>query len=192
MASLTQTTWVWANLRSWWWTGKPGGLQSMGLQRVERDWTTEQQQQTYLRSEASKRYLLLPLHFNIVLEILVASGIEETKLSLLVNGIRFKKIIYLFIYWLCLGLLCCMQAFFRWGKFSSCGVWAHQCGGFSCCQAQVLEQRASAVVAHGLSCHTMHGVFPDQGNWTWVPCIHRWILNHWTNSKVPKIFKFRS
>ena len=23
---------VWANLRSWWWTGKPGMLQSMGLQ----------------------------------------------------------------------------------------------------------------------------------------------------------------
>ena len=26
---------------SWWWTGKPGVLQSMGLQRVEHDWTTE-------------------------------------------------------------------------------------------------------------------------------------------------------
>ena len=25
---------------SWWWTGKPGVLQSMGLQRVEHDWTT--------------------------------------------------------------------------------------------------------------------------------------------------------
>ena len=26
---------------SWWWTGKPGVLQSMGLQRVEHDWATE-------------------------------------------------------------------------------------------------------------------------------------------------------
>ena len=29
---------------SWWWTGKPGVLQSMGLQRVGHDWATEQQQ----------------------------------------------------------------------------------------------------------------------------------------------------
>ena len=34
MASLTQWTWVWASSRSWWWTGKPGVLQSMRLQRV--------------------------------------------------------------------------------------------------------------------------------------------------------------
>ena len=29
------------NSRSWWWTGKPGMLQSMGSQRVEHDWVTE-------------------------------------------------------------------------------------------------------------------------------------------------------
>ena len=27
--------------RSWWWTGRPGVLQSMGSQRVGRDWVTE-------------------------------------------------------------------------------------------------------------------------------------------------------
>ena len=32
MESLTQWTWVWASSGSWWWTGKPGVLQSMGLQ----------------------------------------------------------------------------------------------------------------------------------------------------------------
>ena len=31
MASLTQWTWVWVNSGSWWWTGRPGVLQSMGL-----------------------------------------------------------------------------------------------------------------------------------------------------------------
>ena len=41
MASPTWLTWVWANSRSWWWTGKPGMLQSMGLQRVRHDWATE-------------------------------------------------------------------------------------------------------------------------------------------------------
>ena len=33
--------WVWASSGSWWWTGKPGVLQSMGFQRVEQDWATE-------------------------------------------------------------------------------------------------------------------------------------------------------
>ena len=34
-------TWVSVTSRSWWWTGKPSMLQSMGLQRVEHDWATE-------------------------------------------------------------------------------------------------------------------------------------------------------
>ena len=42
-ASLTQWTWVWANSGRWWRTGKPGMLQSMRLQRVRYDWSTEQQ-----------------------------------------------------------------------------------------------------------------------------------------------------
>ena len=38
---LIQWTWVWVNSRSWWWTGRPGVLQSMGSQRVGHDWATE-------------------------------------------------------------------------------------------------------------------------------------------------------
>ena len=41
MASLTRWTWVWARSRSWWRTGRPGVLQSMGSQRVGHDWATE-------------------------------------------------------------------------------------------------------------------------------------------------------
>ena len=41
MTSPTQWKWVWASSGSWWWTEKPGVLQSMGLQRVGHDWTTE-------------------------------------------------------------------------------------------------------------------------------------------------------
>ena len=43
MVSPTWWTWVWASSRSWWWTGKPGLLQSMGLQRVghELNWLTD-------------------------------------------------------------------------------------------------------------------------------------------------------
>ena len=41
MASPTWWTWVWVSSLSWWWTGKPGVLQSMGSQRVVHDWVTE-------------------------------------------------------------------------------------------------------------------------------------------------------
>ena len=41
MPSPTQWTWVWVGSGSWCWTGKPGVLQSMGLQRVGHDWVTE-------------------------------------------------------------------------------------------------------------------------------------------------------
>ena len=34
-------TWVWVNSGSWWWTGRPGVLWFMGLQRVGHDWATE-------------------------------------------------------------------------------------------------------------------------------------------------------
>ena len=40
MASSTQWTWVWVNSGSWWWTGRPGVLQSMGSLRVGHDWAT--------------------------------------------------------------------------------------------------------------------------------------------------------
>ena len=40
MASPTRWTWVWVSSGSWWWTGKPGTLQSMRLQRVGHDWGT--------------------------------------------------------------------------------------------------------------------------------------------------------
>ena len=45
MASPTWWTWVWVDSGSWWWTGRPGVLWFMGLQRVTKsrtrlsDWT---------------------------------------------------------------------------------------------------------------------------------------------------------
>ena len=42
MALLTRWTWVWVSSGSWWWTGKPGMLRSMGSQRSFRhNWATE-------------------------------------------------------------------------------------------------------------------------------------------------------
>ena len=41
MASPTHWTWVWVNSRSLWWTGRPGVLWFMGLQKVGHDLATE-------------------------------------------------------------------------------------------------------------------------------------------------------
>ena len=41
MASPTQWRWVWVDSSSWWWIGRTGMLQFMGLQRVRHDWATE-------------------------------------------------------------------------------------------------------------------------------------------------------
>ena len=41
MASLMQWTWIWVGSSSWWWTGRPGVLQSTRSQRVRHDWETE-------------------------------------------------------------------------------------------------------------------------------------------------------
>ena len=56
MASLTWWTWVCLISGSWWWTGKPGMLQSMGSQKVGHDWVTK------LIVPISKKYLSIYLY----------------------------------------------------------------------------------------------------------------------------------
>ena len=41
MALQMQWTCVWVGSGGWWWTGRPGVLQSMGSQRIGHDWATE-------------------------------------------------------------------------------------------------------------------------------------------------------
>ena len=41
MTSPTRWTWVCVSSGSWWWTEKPGVLQSMESQRIRHDWVTE-------------------------------------------------------------------------------------------------------------------------------------------------------
>ena len=63
MASPTQWTWVWASFGSWWWTGRPGVLQSMGSQRVRYDWLNRtigiiySSQKVYLSPHSSQQNL---------------------------------------------------------------------------------------------------------------------------------------
>ena len=44
LSLIHERIWFWANSRRLWGTGKPGVLQSLGLQRVGYDWSTEQWQ----------------------------------------------------------------------------------------------------------------------------------------------------
>ena len=65
MASPTRWTWVWANSGNWWWTRKPGVLQTIGLQRVRHDWATKLTE--LIKAPASNfrrsKIKLLVLHF---------------------------------------------------------------------------------------------------------------------------------
>ena len=64
MASPTRWAWVWVNSGSWWWTGRPGVLQFMGLQRVGHDWATELNWTELILF--SQDYLLKKLSFSFI------------------------------------------------------------------------------------------------------------------------------
>ena len=57
MASPPQWTWVWVSSGSWWWTGRPGMLQSIGLRRVRHDWVTELRLIMKKKHDLTKYYL---------------------------------------------------------------------------------------------------------------------------------------
>ena len=59
MAPPTWSTWVWVSFRSWWWTGKPGMLQSMGSQGVRHDWATELSNWTELNWTPVPQYTVM-------------------------------------------------------------------------------------------------------------------------------------
>ena len=59
MASLTQWTWVWVGSKSWWWTGKLGVLQSMGLERVGHELVTSKKDSKRKICLLSHRYYSL-------------------------------------------------------------------------------------------------------------------------------------
>ena len=62
MASLTWWTWAWVNSRSWWWTGRSGVLQSMGLQTVGHSSATELTEPVY-----AHQTLLVPIRVTLTL-----------------------------------------------------------------------------------------------------------------------------
>ena len=55
MALLTRWTWVWAGSRSWWWTGRPDALQSMGLR--SQTWLSDWAELNWDWKKAKSEYL---------------------------------------------------------------------------------------------------------------------------------------
>ena len=65
----TQQIWVWANSRRQRRMGKPGVLQSRGLQRFGYNLATEQQQQPFYALKNSSDYILSKFDFNVSVQI---------------------------------------------------------------------------------------------------------------------------
>ena len=99
MASPTWWAWIWASSASWWWTGKPGVLQSMGLQRVRHDWETELNWSWFI--------------------MLLISAIQQSDSVIYIN-ILFH---FLFHYSLSHNIECSSSLAVACG-LSGCGVWA--------------------------------------------------------------------
>ena len=78
MASPTRWTWVWVNSGRWWWTGRPGMLRFMGLQRVRHDWANELNW-TELKANNGNHYEIQSFHLNRVMakkEVIVMEVLE--------------------------------------------------------------------------------------------------------------------
>ena len=66
MTSLTQLTWVWVDSGSWWWTGMPGVLQSMGSKELDMTgWLNNNNYYYYCRLKVSSSYLFMSLALSI-------------------------------------------------------------------------------------------------------------------------------
>ena len=84
------------------------------------------------------------------------------------------------------GLRCCAQVFSSCVErelLSSCSAQASHCGGLSRCGSQALVHRPQWLWLPGLAAlqRVESSRTKDQ---THVPCIGRWILNHWTSREV--------
>ena len=87
-----------------------------------------------------------------------------------------------------LGYMCLFQLWFSqglcWvfmaacGLFSNCGMWASYCCCFSCCRVRAQSLWHTGLVA------PRHVGSSQTRDWTGVPCVARWILNHQTTREA--------
>ena len=89
-----------------------------------------------------------------------------------------------------LVLCCSVWAFSSCVRmFSSWGLWASHCSGFSCCRAQAVGRTGFSITDVVTSLVALWHVQSSQTrDWTYVPCTGRWILRHCSTRGVPSRF----
>ena len=97
------------------------------------------------------------------------------------NLLKKKKFSFIYLFLVVLGLRCCMQDWLWWaGATLCCGAQASHCDAFSCCGTWALGHS-------GFSIAMQHVESSWARNGTNVPCIGRWILNHWITREVRQL-----
>ena len=136
MASPTRWTWAWASSGSWWWTGRPGVLWFMGLQRVGLDWVTELNWTGFILYGTLCVWGLLFPGFKV--EFFLAFGFCPPKFGPVVCGEICAELLFVclfFLWWARLSEVvilsaddwACIYVFllllFRWGSCTGCYWW---------------------------------------------------------------------
>ena len=193
MASPNQWAWVWASTGSWWWTGRPGVLQSIGSQRVRHNWVTElNHNQHGWISQAKCRVEEARLKGRHSLWLHPYEAEDQAKLSMLIEVrglVTFKagtqeasEIMAIFFFLNYLFICGCAGSLLLWGLSSSHGlrlpiavaslllsrgsrarVLQSLWPVGSLAAAPGMESTGSIIVAHRLSCSIACVILPDQG-----------------------------
>ena len=112
-----------------------------------------------------------------------------------------KKIIYMWLHWVVVAVWTSSSCG-QWGLFFTvvCGlltavaslIAGHGLYGTWAQQLQLVGSRAwvKQLWPMGLAACSMWDSSSQTKDGTHVPCIGRWILNHWTTREVPEIFIF--
>ena len=85
-------TWVWASSGNWWWTGKPGVLQSMGSKRVGHNrvnWTEMNETTDWfqIRKGVCQGCILSPCLFNLCTEYIIQNArLDEAQAGIKIAG----------------------------------------------------------------------------------------------------------
>ena len=169
------------NSGSWWWTGRPGVLLFMGSQRVGHDWATDLIWSDWQMVSSFPLSSMVSLTSGLSISLTFLKHWPWVSfipiIVFLFCFMEFCPLLvlkyYLFLHGCAGSALCAGFLQLPWaGLLSTCGARASPHGGSSCCGAGVPGYTGSVALRPVGSSWTRDG--------TCVPCISRWVLNHWT------------
>ena len=107
MASPARWMWVWVNSGSWWWTGRPGMLRFMGLQRVGHNWVNELNWTELNKEIVLNHWANVPVYRQLE----IPRGLNPLKAGSLASG-----------WWAGIGKSSSLAS--RWGQLSRCSFYS--------------------------------------------------------------------